>query len=52
MALSSSKKEKKDELKSESQRWAFQRIQMKSKLAWLLLGILPFFPLIYILSKY
>ena len=50
-ALSSSRKNKKKESTSESQRWASQRIEMKSKLSWLLLAILPFFPLIYILSE-
>ena len=51
-AFSSSRKLKMKEATSESQRWASQRIEMKSKLSWLLLAILPFFPLIYILSEF
>ena len=51
MALSADQRAKKKELSMEySQRWVLERMQMKSKLAWLLVVLMPFFPVIYILG--
>jgi hypothetical protein len=34
-----------------SQQWELERMQMKSKLAWILFLFMPLFPAVYILSK-